>query len=190
MSATSNIHSFHVLTREVSPVGNKTTTTIRRKISRGKSKPGTTPIRNINPETGLVIEEKIEQNKVQFNPGEMEEETIQGATIRWTMNHNGKDHVVVDTITYKELQILKSVASGATAYNSIGAVIIVSDVKDTVVTQDIEIADFKTLILKANTNSPLFHLTDVVYLDSYALSELKANVEAYTAARLPSGVTI
>ena len=190
MSATSNIHTFHVLTRGVSPFGNKTTTTIRRKISRGKAKPGTTPIRNINPETGLVIEEKIEQNKIQFNPGETEEEVIEGATIRWTVNHSGRDHVVVDTITYKELQFLNVISDGRTAYEAIGLAVEYADLKDTIITQEIEIADFKSLILRENPKSPLYHFTDILYLPTYTGTDLENIVETFALANLPPGVTI
>ena len=192
MSATTNIHSFHILAREISPVGNKTTTTIRKNRSRGESKPGTTTIKNINPETGLVAEEKIEQNKVQFHPGDMEEEIIQGATIRWTMNHSGKDHVVVDVITYKELSLLNHIADGAVAYNNLRAAIYHDSDKNSIITAILEIDDFKLLLSpKINhPSSPLSHFKDLVYLPTYTGTGLEDVVTTYAGGNLPSGVTL
>tara|TARA_R110000787_G_C13391986_1_gene442722 strand:+ start:1003 stop:1614 length:612 start_codon:yes stop_codon:yes gene_type:complete len=202
MSLTSHVHKFYVLTREPSPVGNASTVvTTRRKISKGEIKSGTSPLKKYDSKTDKVKEEQVESNKIQLNPGESKEETLQGATLRWTMTHTGVEHTVAEVITFKELQMLRSFSTGLAAYSSIAEIVryrkddTIGSFDDDLnpVLADIEVGSFLSMIQKTGTTQ-LSHLFDVVFernLSTNWEGELiTKNVHDFALANLPPNVTI
>ena len=202
MSLTSHIHKFYVLTREPSPVGNASTvTTTRRKISKGEIKSGTSPLKKYDSKTDKVKEEQVESNKIQLNPGESNEETLQGATLRWTITHTGVEHTVAEVITFKELQMLRSFSTGLAAYSSIAAIVLYIG-EDSVgtfdsslnpISADIEVADFISMIQK-NGRTQLNHLFDVIFERNLGTTwegePITENLNAFASSNLPPNVTI
>jgi hypothetical protein len=202
MSLTSHIHKFYVLTREPSPVGNASTVaTTRRKISKGEIKSGTSPLKKYDSKTDTVKEEQVESNKIQLNPGESNEETLQGATLRWTMTHTGVEHTVAEVVTFKELQFLQNFSSGQTAYNSIKDIVVYRK-DDTIgsfddnlnpVLADIEVGNFIAIISKIGKNK-LSHLFDVIFERNLSVTwegeAITENINSFASSNLPPNVTL
>ena len=115
-----NIHRFYILTREPSPFGAASSvTTIRKRVSKGESETGTLKLTKYNSVNDSVTEQDLKRDKVKLSPGEFSEEFLDGATVRWTVEVNGKEHTVVDKITMKELRILTGCTAGLNAWDTI-----------------------------------------------------------------------
>lgn len=195
-----NIHKFYILTREPSPFGNASSvSTVRRRISKGENKAGTSKLRKYDPVSDSVNEEEVKSDKVKLNPGEFSEEFLDGATVRWTVTVNGREYTVVDKITMKELKILTNFTAGLNAYNTIASNVAyrtnIEDFDDAVnpISATFTYAEFITMIQKGK-NTQLDFLTEFLFTRNIGLEwqddALYTAINTKVSSNLPLHVTL
>tara|TARA_R100000541_G_scaffold42454_2_gene49776 strand:- start:4733 stop:5335 length:603 start_codon:yes stop_codon:yes gene_type:complete len=197
-----NIHKFYILTREPSPFGNASSvSTVRRRISRGETKSGTSKLRKYDPVSDSINEEEVKIDKVKLNPGELSEEFLDGATVRWTVTINGREHTVVDKITMKELKLLTTAGftAGINAYNTISSnVSYRTNIEDfdaavNPISATFTYAEFITMIQKGR-NTQLDFLTEVLFKRNIGLEwtedSLRNVIAEKVSTNLPLHVTL